>query len=163
MPRVRDLAGTAIIPYPDVFRGEPQQVGQWAEMERELLTHIDDAAVHGPDLISGRANWRWVLWPRNADQQRYDDTRGSAGFDGRVPALTAWLEDAGALTSMPAADAAALLTDSIVHARVGGDEPPLEEQFMRVHPEAMLAVYPQLATADRVSANPWMPFTAPTT
>ncbi len=77
---------------------------------------------------------------------RYDDTKGSNGFDGSVPVLTAWLEDAGALEQLPADTVTTLLAESTVLGPVGYDDQPLEEQFYRIIPNRMLAVYPGLAT-----------------
>lgn len=145
-----DLSGTATIPYPEVLVRERRRFWQWTTMERVLLDFIDYAATDGPLLIRGGDEWRWVLLPWNADQMRYDDTKGSNGFDGSVPVLTAWLEDAGALEQLTT-----LLAGSTVLGPVGYDDQPLEEQFFRIIPGRMLTVYPRLATQSRVGVNPW--------
>lgn len=150
-----DLSGTATIPYPENLTRERRQHWQWKTMERVLLDFIDYAATNGPALIRGGDEWRWVLLPWDADQQRYDDTKGMNGFDGSVPILTAWLEDAGALQRVPADTATTLLAMSTVSGPIGYDDQPLEEQFYRITPDRMLTVYPQLATQSRVGENPW--------
>lgn len=142
---VSDLAGTATVPYPDIFTRD-RELWQWKRMEGLLLSFIDEAAVRGPALIRYDDRWKWVLLPWDADQMRYDDTKGMDGFDGSVPILASWLEDAGALERLPAETARTLLADSTVYGRIGYDDQPLEEQFYRVIPEQMLAVYPQLPT-----------------
>lgn len=153
--KLDDLVGTATIPYPDVFFRESKRFRQWRTMEGELLAFIDIAATSGPYFMSGGPRWHWILLPWAADQQRYDDTKGMNAFDGSVSVLTAWLRDAGALEPVPADTAAALLARSTWFGTIGYDTHPLEEQFLRIIPTKMLAVYPRLAALDGPGGNPW--------